>query len=110
MQRLLVQFINVVLLVVIVIGIPAITSLNVGSVRLSSDPKLQRLILGGLGLAATGNLIAALFVIGDKKGRRASWAWALLFALVLAAEYAYVRGYLRFGWLKDFLTWLSERF
>jgi hypothetical protein len=110
MQRLLVQLANVFVLVVIVIGVPAITSLRFGSVRLSSDPKLQMLTLGGLGLAAALNLIGALALVSDKKGRKACWAWALLFALMLAAEYAYIRGYLPFGWLKNFLEWIEEKF
>ena len=109
MQRLLIQLANLFLLVVIVIGIPAISSLRFGSVRLSSDPKLQILTLGGLGLAAASNLIGALVLVGDKKARGACRAWALLFGLILAAEYSYIHGYIGFGWLKEFLRWLQPK-
>jgi len=109
MHRFLVHLANLFLLVLIVIGIPAITSLRFGSIRLSSDPKLQMLTLAGLGLAAATNLVGALFAVTDKKGRRACWTWALLFGLILAVEYGYFRGYIRFGWLKDMLLWLQSR-
>jgi Co/Zn/Cd efflux system component len=110
MQRLLVQLANVFVLVVIVIGVPAITSLRFGSVRLLSDARLQMLTLGGFGLAVAVNLIGAIAFSKDRKGRNTCWTWALLFALMLAAEYAYIRGYLQFGWLKDLLLWAEEKF
>jgi len=107
MHRFLVHLVNLFLLMLIVVGIPAITSLRLGSIRLSSDPKLQMLTLAGLGLASATNLASALFASMDKKGRRACRAWALLFGLILAVEYCYFRGYVRFGWLKDLLLWLQ---
>jgi hypothetical protein len=110
MHRFLVHLANVFLLVLIVIGIPAITSLRFGSIRLSSDPKLQMLTLTGLGLAAATNLVGALFAVTDKKGRRACWTWALLFGLILAVEYCYFRSYIRFGWLKEALLWVQNHF
>jgi len=110
MHRFLVHLANLFLLVLIVIGVPAITSLRFGSIRLSSDPKLQMLTLAGLALAAAINLAGALFASVDKKGRRACWTWALLFGLILAVEYGYFRGYVRFGWLKDILVWIQNRF
>jgi hypothetical protein len=108
MRRLLIQLANVLLLIVVLIGIPAITSLRFGSIRLSSDPKRQTLTLAGLGLAAVANLLVAAFAMKDRKGRKACWAWALLFAMVLAAEYGYIRGYIDFQWLKDALRWLQQ--
>jgi len=109
-QRLFVHLVNSALMVIILIGIPAITSLRFGSIRLNSNPKLQMLTLGGLALASAGNLIGALFLTVDKKTRRACGAWALLFGIILAAEFLYVRGFIRFGWLKEFLLWIQETF
>jgi hypothetical protein len=109
-QRLLVHLANSALLVIVVIGIPAVTSLRFGSIRLNSNPKLQMLTLGGLALAGIANLGGALLLRGDKKTRRSCGAWTLLFGIILAAEFLYIRGFIRFGWLKEFLLWLQQRF
>jgi len=110
MRRFLIHAANGALLVIILIGIPAVTSARFGSVRLSSDPQLQMLTMDGLGLVAAGNLAGALLLRKDRKGRRACAAWALLFGLTLAAEFSYARGYLDFTWLKRLLRWIQERF
>jgi hypothetical protein len=110
MQRLAVHLANSALLVIVLIGIPAITSLRFGSIRLLSDPKLQKLTLGGLGLAGAANLAGALLLKRDKKTRHACRTWALLFGIILAAEFLYVRSFIRFGWLKKLLLWVQETF
>ena len=110
MRRLLIHTANGALVIIILIGIPAVTSARFGSVRLSSDPQLQMLTMDGLGLVAAGNLAGAFLLRKDRKGRRACAAWALLFGLTLAAEFSYARGYLDFTWLKRLLRWVQERF
>ena len=110
MRRFLIHAANGALLIIILIGIPAVTSARFGSVRLSSDPPLQMLTMDGLGLVAAGNLAGAFLLRKDRKGRRACAAWALLFGLTLAAEFSYARGYLDFTWLKRLLRWIQERF
>lgn len=110
MRRLLIHAVNGSLLVILLIGVPAVVSARFGRLRLSSGPQLERLMLGGLGLAVAGNLGGALLLRKDRKGRRACFAWALLFGLALAAEYSYARGYIDFGWLKSLLRWVQERF
>ncbi|HKS38316.1 MAG TPA: hypothetical protein VJW76_14065 [Verrucomicrobiae bacterium] len=107
-QRWLVHVANSALLVIVLIGIPAITSLRLGSIRLLSDPKLQMLTLGGLGLIGVANFAGALLVKKDKKTRHACRAWALLFGIILAAEFLYVHGFIHFRWLKKLLLWVQE--
>lgn len=109
-QRLIVHLANSALLVIVLVGIPAVTSLRLGSIRLLSDPKLQMLTLCGLALAGAANLVGAWLLKRDRKTRRACGAWALLFGIILAAEFLYVRGFIRFGWLKEFLLWIQEAF
>ena len=109
-QRWLVHLANSALLVIVLIGIPAITSLRFGSIRLLSDPKLQMLTLGGLGLAGAANFAGALLLKRDRKTRHACGAWALLFGIILAAEFLYVHGYIHFRWLKKLLLWVQETF
>jgi hypothetical protein len=108
MRRFLVHAANSALLVILLIGIPAIVSARFGRFRLSSDPQLHRLMMGGLGLVAAGNMAGALLLRKDRKGWRACVAWALLFGLTLAAEFSYARGYIDFAWLKTFLHWVQE--
>jgi len=110
MRRFLINALNSALLVIILIGIPAIVSARIGRLRLSSDPQLQRLTLGGLGLVGACNLAGAFFLRKDRKGRHACGAWALLFGLTLAAEFSYTRGYIDFDWLKRFLRWFQKHF
>jgi hypothetical protein len=66
--------------------------------------------MGGLGFVAAGNLAGALLLRKDRKGRRACAARAMLFALSLAAEFSYARGYIDFAWLRNFLRWIQEKF
>jgi len=109
-QRWLVHLANSALLVIVLIGVPAITSLQFGSIRLLSDPKLQMLTMVGLGLGGAANFAGALLLKKDKKTRHACVAWALLFGVILAAELLYVHHYIRFRWLKKLLLWVQETF
>ncbi|PYJ86496.1 MAG: hypothetical protein DME22_05010 [Verrucomicrobia bacterium] len=98
------------MLVVILIGVPAITSARFGSLRLSSAPKVQLLTLWGLGLAVACNSSAALWLMKDRKDRTLFWKWTFVFGALLAIEYAYYNGWLNFNWLKQTLHWAQNRF
>ena len=108
MQRLVIQLINGFLLVVILIGIPSITSARFGSLLLSSAPKAQKLTLWGLGLVAGLNSGAALWLAKDRKDRMLCGKWAFVFAALFAIEYSYFNGHFNFDWLKQALEWLQQ--
>ena len=110
MHRLLIHSVNSFLLVVILIGIPAITSARVGSLQLSSAPKAQRLTLWGLALAAVANAIAALSVVKGRKERVLCWRWIGAFLALLAVEYLHFNGYFNFDWLKKALLWVESHY
>ena len=110
MLRALIQGINAFLLVVIFIGIPAITSARFGRLQLSSAPKAHRLTLWGLALAAAGNVIAAACVPKGRKERVCCLCWAGAFLALLALEYLYFNGHVNFNWLKRALLWVQSRF
>ena len=110
MQRLLIHCVNSFLLVVILIGIPAITSARFGSMQLSSAPKAQKLTLWGLALAAAVNVIVSLSVVKGRKERALGWRWAVAFLALLAVEYLHFNGYFNFDWLKKALRWVQSRF
>jgi hypothetical protein len=109
MQRFLIKCANGILLAIIFIGIPAITHARLGGWEISSAHQAQRLMLWGLGIAAAGNALAAMFLIKGGKERKLCWEWAAAFAGLLGVLSACLRGYFNFDWLKQALQWLQKR-
>jgi len=109
MQRLLIHLPNAFALVVILIGIPNITSLHIFGLQLTSAAKMQKLTLWGLGLAASANLFGALFLAKDRKVRRLCQKWMLVHAACFVLEALLFHGYINFGWLKQSLLWLQKK-
>ena len=108
--RLAIQLVNSFLLIVILIGIPAITSARFGNLQLSSAPKAHRLTLWGLALAAAANAIAAVSVAKGRKERVVCGWWVAGFLALLAVEYLHFNGYFNFNWLKQALLWVQSHF
>jgi hypothetical protein len=109
MRQMLIKGANCALLIIALIGIPAITSAGFGSLRIASAPTQRMLILWTLSLAAGLNLLAAMGVMGDARGRRLCRDWAAAFLGLLCVEWGYFHGYLSFHWLKQALLWLKRR-
>ena len=110
MQRFLIQCINCVLLAIIFFGIPAVTGMQLGNWQISAVPQARRLMFWGLALAAAGNAVAALGLIKSRKERKLCWEWAAVFVGLLFVQFAYLRGYFNFNWLKRTLLWLQKHF
>jgi hypothetical protein len=108
MQRLSIQCLNVALLAMVFIGIPAATRAQWGSWQISSASQSQWLMLWGLALAAAGNAVAALGLIKSRKERKLCWEWAVVFVGLLLVQYAFHRGDFNFDWLKRSLLWLQK--
>jgi len=108
MQRVLIKCINCALLILIVIGIPAITRIEFHGLDLGSAPKLHLLLFCTLGLALGLNILAATFLVKNKKDRLVCWEWAAIFGILLFAYCAFVFGYFNFDWLKNFLLRLQS--
>jgi hypothetical protein len=108
MQRMFIQAVNCILLVVIFIGIPAVTRAQLGDLQVSSAPKLKLLMFGGLMLALMGNGITAAFLIKNRKEKKTCWEWAAVFCALLLAYFGFARGYFNFNWLKTALLWLQN--
>ena len=103
MKRLLIQCVNCALLVLVVIGIPAITHVQFRSYQIGSAPTLQLLLFWTLALAVGLNIFTASFLIKARKDRVICWEWAGVFGVLLFAYSAFVFGYYNFDWLKNFL-------
>lgn len=108
MQRFLIKCVNCALLIIIVIGFPAVTRARFGDLQITSGPTLQLLLFWGLSLALVANVFAALFLIKSRKERVLCWEWAAVFGVLLFAYSAFVLGYFNFNWLKKSLLWLQN--
>ena len=108
MQRFLIKCVNFALLVIIVIGLPAITSAQFWNLQIVSASKLQWLSFWGLSLALAGNILAPAFLLEGRKEQILCWEWAAVFGVLLFACGALALGYLKFDWLKAFLQWLQR--
>jgi len=97
MLRFFIKCVNVALLILIVIGVPAITHVQFRSYLIGSAPKLQLLLFWSLAI------FAGSFLIKSKKDRVLCWEWAALYGALLFAYCAHTFGYLNFDWLKNFL-------
>src|SRR5208283_3358150 len=102
MQRFLIKCANFALLLIIVIGIPAVTRAQFWRFQIASAPTLQLLSFWGLSLALGGNILAAALFKGRKE-RILCWEWAAVFGVLLFAYSAFVLGYFKFNWLKKTL-------
>jgi hypothetical protein len=110
MQRLFIQCLNVALLVLIFIGLPAATRAQLGHWHVSSGESSSRLMFWGLVLVVGGNTIAALGLVKSRKERKLCGQWAGIFTALLLVQFAFNRGYINFDWLKQSLLWLQKRF
>jgi hypothetical protein len=108
MCRIIIHAVNAVLFILIVIGIPAITSMQLGTLQLTSTPHSRMLTLWGLGLAAGGNAIVA-FLCSNRKNRWAGLVWVLVFGGLMLVQYLFFAGLLQFDWLKKLLLRLKGR-
>ena len=59
MQQFLIRGVNFAMLIVMVIGIPAVTHAQLGNFQITPAPTLQLLSFWGLSLALGGNILAA---------------------------------------------------
>ena len=110
MSRFLIQCLNAVLLAVIFLGLPVAAGKEFGNWRISPVLQGQELMLWALALAGAGNGVAALGLVKGRKERKLCWEWAAVFSALLGAEYAFVRGWFNFDWLKQTLLRLRKHF
>jgi hypothetical protein len=110
MQLSVIHLLNALALILITIAVPAITSKELGPLKLTSSPDARLLTFGGLGLACGLNAAAALWLARGKKARDTCRLWALAHALLLLVHVLLYRNLIHFNWLKDGLLWIKEKF
>jgi hypothetical protein len=110
MQKFLIKSVNCALLVIILIGIPAVSKSRFGSWDISSVPIAQKLTFVGLSLAIILNVLGAILFVPGPKAKALCAEWAFIFGGLLFLEYAFIQDWINFNWLKNFLVWLQKRF
>jgi uncharacterized membrane protein len=108
MPKFLIKVANVAWLVIIFIGVPAITHAQVGNWHITQASTARALIFGGLVLAAVTNTLLAM-TIKKQKDRVLCWEWVAAFGGLLIVEFAYTNGYLNFNWLRRALQWVQAK-
>lgn len=107
MKHLIFQLLNWFCLVLLFIGIPAISSLKLGSIQISSRPVWHMLLLWGLALAWLGNA-AWWYRSRSRNDRRASQGWLIGYTILGICFLGYTEGWIGFGWLKSWLLALKR--
>jgi hypothetical protein len=110
MQRLSIQCLNVALLVLIFIGLPAGTRAQLGHWQISAGEQSSRLMFWSLVAVASGNAVAALGLVKSRKERKLCGEWAAVFVVLLLVLFAFHHGYINFDWLKQSLLRLQKHF
>jgi len=95
---------NVLWLAVVLIGVPAITSVDLGALRLGSDHWSDQLLFAGLGLGVAANGLLDLFVLRSRPERRCCRGWLVVFGILLAVALLEAFGVIDFQWLKEGLN------
>ena len=103
MKRFLIKCVNCALLVLVVIGIPAMTRVEFRGFQIGSAQKFQLLLFWTLAIALALNILAAAFWTKVRKDRLLCWEWAAVFGILLFAYCAFTFGYYNFDWLRNFL-------
>ena len=109
MHGLFIRLVNLGFLIVILLGIPAITGRNIGWLRLSNSTIAQNLTLGGLALAGVANGIGMLVLRRDAKKKKLHGQWLILFLVLFSVEYLLIHRQINFNWLKEFLLWAKAK-
>ena len=110
MQRFLIIATNCAVLVLLLIGLPAATHVQLGDWQISSVSTSRQLLFWGLAAAGAGNVLAALWLVKGRKGKVLCWEWTVVFLGLVLACYGYQHGYFNFNWLKQALLWLQNHF
>jgi hypothetical protein len=109
MRHYAIHIVNSLLLLITLIGVPAATSIRLGSLQIGSRPASEMVTLALLALAIAINLFGWLFLGAKRKTRQLWFRWSAIQLFVLAFELIYFEGYLSFDWLQSSLLWLKSR-
>ncbi len=110
MRRYAIHTFNVCVLTLVLIGVPAATSVRLGALQIGSRPALEVVTQGALAGAILVNALGSLALAPNRRERTLWRNWALGNATVLALHIALFEGLLNFRWLRQGLLWLHSQF
>lgn len=108
-RKLGVRLVNTAWLVITLIGVPAITGLKFGGLRLSAVRIGETLTLLFIAVAIVGNVVARFALARDGQTRAVCDRWAgvhAFFGVVFLLVFAEI---IHFEWLKQWLLWLDAK-
>lgn len=100
---------NIGMLVIVVIGVPAATSVRLASLQIGSRPASETVTIAFVTLALSINCLGWLFLGTQRKTRKIWFKWGAAMLLLLLIELSYFGGILSFDWLQSSLLWLKSR-
>ncbi len=106
MQRAFVITVNTSILVLLLVGLPAATRDQVGNLQLSSASATHLVMEWGLASAAMANILASWLLFKVPKKKTICWEWAAIFGALWLVYFFFLRGDIRFGWLRQSLLWI----
>ncbi|MCL4181005.1 MAG: hypothetical protein KJ072_25080 [Verrucomicrobia bacterium] len=101
-RRPAIRALNVALLAVLLVGVPAVTGVSLGVFRISSPDWLGRLLLGGLALGVLANGLLG-WGTRHRQERAILLGWMFLHAALLLVVLLAHFGWIEFGWLREWL-------
>ena len=108
MRHFVIHALNVMCLAIVLIGVPAATSVRLGSLQIGSRPAVELVTLGMITVAFLGNLLGWL-IVSKKRRERHNWIrWSFVHLILLAFQMAHFEGFIGFAWLKESLLWLKS--
>ncbi|XOV69418.1 MAG: hypothetical protein ACFHW5_11930 [Verrucomicrobiota bacterium] len=108
MKSWLIQLGNGIWLVIIFIGVPAISSLRFGSLQIASRPIWHMLALSGIGLGWIVNAVIYWKFTRTKREKRMCFSWILGYTFFAASFWAYSEKIIQFHWLKNLLLSIQQ--
>ena len=103
MKSWLIQLGNGIWLVIVFIGVPAISSLRFGSLQIASRPTWHMLAMGGILLGWIVNAGILWKLASSKREKRMCYSWLTGYAFFAISFWAYSEKIIQFHWLKDLL-------
>lgn len=108
MKSWLIQLGNGIWLVIIFIGVPAVSSLRFGSLQIASRPTWHMLAMGGIALGWIVNAGIYWKITRSKREKRMCMGWLLGYTFFAISFWAYSEKIIRFQWLKNLLLNIQQ--
>ncbi len=110
MKGILIQSLNSIWLAIIFIGIPAVSSLRLGTLQISSRPVWHMLTLWGVVIALGFNFLVYWKWTRTKTDRKMCLRWMFGYTFLGVTFFAYSEKWIGFKWLKELLLGLKGMF